>query len=526
MKYTYSRISGRVAAIVITLIIFSLYPASESGAITRGGYPIKSEKYKLPQVIKENLGKATVIFPGTSDMRGQRGNRQIYDTVIMNGIVVDPETETVKAGFNIGIKNSRIAEITDENITGKETINAEGRIVSPGFIDVLSYSPNDIGNKYKIGDGVTTNLAMHGATAHFKSWFDSYSRRKMLVNYGGAVFVGAIRSEMGIGRYSTPTAGQIEKMKAITEQAIKEGGIGISFSPEYLPGTSADEIKGIMNVGKKYGMTSFFHVRYSDMIEPGTNIDAIKEVIGYARETGCPVQVVHIVSTGGTYSMPQSLKLIDDARKEGLDITIDTYPYHYWATYANSARFDDGWQQRFGIGYSELQVGGSREIVTAESFKKFRKLGILLVAYAIPKEDVALSLQPDYCMIGSDCIIEPSLNNHPRGSGCFSRTIGLYSRELKVITLMKAIKMMTLTTARRFEDVAPALKQKARLQVGKDADIVVFDYNTIIDTATVENPASYSKGIEYVMVNGVTVKDLKGIRTGVSPGKPIRSNFK
>ncbi len=117
------------------------------------------------------------------------------------------------------------------------------------------------------------------------------------------------------------------------------------------------------------------------------------------------------------------------------------------------------------------------------------------------------------------------MNNHPRGAGCFARTIGLYARERRVISLMKALKMMTILPARRLDNVAPALQKKGRLRVGMDADITIFDYGEIIDTATAEKTGSYSRGIHYVIVNGVVVKDPHGFRSGVSPGKPIRSYF-
>lgn len=449
-----------------------------------------------------------------------------FDLVIRNGTIIDPETETVKFNYNVGIKGDRITAITREAIHGAEEIDATGLLVTPGFIDILSYSPNDVGNRFKVADGVTTNLAMHGATIDFPGWFKYYDRRTMILNYGGAVLQVGFRHKLGISNYSAPTPGQIEEMKKMTEQAILDGAIGISFSPEYYPGMSTEEIKAVMEVGKKYDLVSFFHVRYATMYGPGgNNIDAINEVIDYARELDASVQIVHINSTGGTFSMAESLKIIEDARREGVDIMVDLYPYNSWATYSNSARFDPGWQERFQISYEDLQVGNSTERLTEESFAKYRKKRVLLIAYAIPDEDVDLALQADYAMIGSDTIIEPHMNNHPRGAGCFARTIGLYARERRVIPLMKALQMMTILPARRLDNVAPALQKKGRLRREMDADITIFDYAEIIDTASAEKTGSYSQGIYYVIVNGAVVKDPHGFRSGVGPGKPIRSYF-
>ncbi|NLY89055.1 MAG: amidohydrolase family protein [Firmicutes bacterium] len=454
------------------------------------------------------------------------GDCELFDLVILNGTVIDPETGTVKFNYNVGIKGEQVEVITRETIHGAEEIDATGLLVTPGFIDILSYSPNDVGNRFKVADGVTTNLAMHGATIDFPGWFKYYARRTMILNYGGAVLQVGFRHKLGIGNYRAPTPRQIEEMKKMTEQAILDGAIGIAFSPEYYPGMSTEEIKAIMEVGKKYDLTSFFHVRYATIYGPGgNNFDAINEVINYARELDASVQIAHINSTGGTFSMAESLKIIEEARREGVDITVDLYPYNSWATYSNSARFDPGWQERFQISYEDLQVGNSTERLTKESFEKYRKKRVLLIAYAIPDEDVDLALQADFAMIGSDTIIEPHMNNHPRGAGCFARTIGLYARERRVIPLMKALKMMTILPARRLDNVAPALQKKGRLREGMDADITIFDYADIIDTATAEKTGSYSRGIHYVIVNGVVVKDPHGFRSGVSPGKPIRSYF-
>jgi N-acyl-D-aspartate/D-glutamate deacylase len=508
-------------------------------ATGEGVYFLATENGKT-SLYYASLKKYLPSLAGTQERPGEEGSQnkdqqeemaqdeagQLFDLVIRNGTVIDPETETVKFNYNVGIKGERVAVITREEIHGAEEIDATGLLVTPGFIDILSYSPNDVGNRFKAADGVTTNLAMHGATIDFPGWFRYYAKRPMILNYGGAVLQVGFRHKLGIGNYDAPTPAQIEKMKKMTEQAILDGAIGIAFSPEYYPGMTPEEIRGIMEVGKKYDLTSFFHARYATMYGPGgNNFDAINEVIGYAKELKASVQIAHINSTGGTFSMPESLRIIEEARREGVDITVDLYPYNSWATYSNSARFDPGWQERFQISYEDLQVGNSTERLTEESFNRYRKKRVLLIAYAIPDEDVELALQADFAMIGSDTIIEPHMNNHPRGAGCFARTIGLYAREKRVISLMKALKMMTILPARRLDNVAPALQRKGRLRVGMDADITVFDYGEIIDTATAEKTGSYSQGIHYVIVNGVVVKDPHGFRSGVSPGKPIRSYF-
>ena len=206
-----------------------------------------------------------------------------------------------------------------------------------------------------------------------------------------------------------------------------------------------------------------------------------------------------------------------------MSITACAYPYPYWASYLNSARFDKGWQKRFRITYGDLQIGGSDERLTEDSFSKYRNLGKLAVAYAIPEEDVVNALRSPLVMIGSDGIIEPGNNNHPRSAGAFTRTLAVYVRELRVLTLMDALEKMTIMQARLLESRVPAFRRKGRLQPGADADIVIFDPEKVNDRATVEQPNRYADGIEYLLVNGKIVKDKRGLKKNVRAGEAIRA---
>jgi N-acyl-D-aspartate/D-glutamate deacylase len=448
-----------------------------------------------------------------------------YDVVIKGGRVMNPETRLDRTGLNVAVQGGTIALVTDRDIKGKKVIDATGLVVSPGFIDNLSYDPNPIGVWNKIADGVTTNIAMHGGTSTPDKWYAYYKRDKPPVNYGASFFYTQARNPLKLSRYATATPEQSAKLVAQAEKALNNGALGISFSLEYVPGVNDKEILPLMRLAYKYNVPVYFHGRFSDMEEPGTNMDTINELIGYARASGAAVHVDHINSTGGTFSMQQSLGMLDQARAQGLDITTCIYPYDYWGTYLNSARFDVGWQERFRISYGDLQIAGTKERLTAESFKKYQKEGKLAVAYAIPPEDVVNSIKASYVMIGSDAILEPGFNNHPRASGTFARTIGLYVREQQAITLMEAIDKMSLMPAKRLEKQAPSLKKKGRIAKGMDADIVVFDYNTIRDLSTVEKPNLVSAGIKYVLVNGQVALSPQGLNKKVRVGQPIRSEF-
>jgi N-acyl-D-aspartate/D-glutamate deacylase len=472
----------------------------------------ESPSDKLPEV-------SVIDQPTASDLG------KTYDVVISNGRVINPETKLDREGLNVAIQGGQIVLVTDQKLKGKRVIDATGLVVSPGFIDNLSYDPNPIGVWNKIADGVTTNIAMHGGTASPEKWYPYYSRNKTPVNFGASFFYTQARNQFRLSRYDTAKPAQTQTLVDQAEKALNNGALGISFSLEYVPGVNDKEILPLMKLAHKYNVPVYFHARYSDMEEPGTNIDALNELIGYARASGAAVHIDHINSTGGTFSMKQSLMMVAGAIAEGLDITSCIYPYDYWGTYLNSARFDIGWQERFRITYKDLQIAGTKERLTAESFRKYQQQGKLAVAYAIPKQDVIDSLKATYVMIGSDAILEPGFNNHPRASGTFARTVGLYVREQKVISLSDAIAKMSLMPAQRLEKQVPALQKKGRIAKGMDADIVIFDYNKISDKSTVEMPQIVSTGIEYVLIDGQVALDEKGIHKEVRSGQPIKSEF-
>ena len=451
------------------------------------------------------------------------GTSVMYDLVVLHGRIMNPETG-LDSVMNVGIVGGSIREISQQPMKGKKVIDATGLVVAPGFIDILSYNPNAVGSWNKIADGVTTNLAMHGGSSNPKAWYAKYERQHPPLNFGASFFYTEARNQFSLTRYQPATREQIQKLVQMAERALQDGSLGISFSPEYVPGISSEEISPLMVLARKYNVPVFFHARYSDMEEPGTNFDALNEIIGYARRSGAAVHVDHINSTGGTFSMKNSLQLIQEARESGLDISACTYPYNFWGTYLNSARFDKGWQQRFHISYGDLQLAGSTERLNEQSFKKYQKEGKLAVAYAIPEEDIVTALASPFVMIGSDAILGPGYNNHPRASGTFARTVGLYARERKVISLMDAIAKMTLMPARRLELGSEAMKRKGRIAAGADADITIFNPTEIRDRSTVEHPEYQSAGIEYVVVNGQIVKDPAGIHKNVRAGRPIRNS--
>jgi len=450
----------------------------------------------------------------------------VFSTVINGGRVIDPESGYDEV-VNVGIDGGTITAISPAGLVGTTTIDAAGLVVSPGFIDLLSYEPNDYGVWFKVADGVTTNIGMHGINMVAEDFFTYFGdpERRPPVHYGGA-FDNPYMREINAMGSSEATMAQIQKLEQQLEDGFGNGWLGLDVEPEYTPWVTTEEITALARVAKRFELPVFFHARYSSPDEPGkNNAAALAEVLQVASETGASVHIDHITSTGGTFTMDESIATLDAARAAGLDVTACAYPYDFWATYLASARFAPGWQERFRIGYQDLAIPGTGERLTESSFRTYQQQNKLVAAYAIPEADVRTALSTSWIMLGSDGILEPGNNNHPRAAGTFARTLGKYVRDEQLLDLRDALAKMTYLPALRLQSRCPSMRRKGRLQLGADADITLFDPTTVIDRATVDNPAQESVGIEWVLVSGTPVKTPAGIDRSQRLGNPIRPDL-
>jgi dihydroorotase len=451
--------------------------------------------------------------------------RNEVEILIRNGRVMDPETRT-DAVLAVAVDQGRIVALGPEAeaLQGRSEIDAHGLVVAPGFIDLLArLTPDEESQRYKVMDGVTAVFNMHGGPVNIPTYFKSFAQAGgSYIHYGTTVGHNPLRRAVDASDRSEPsTPEQVEHMKLLAAQAIREGAVGIGFGINYVPGASYEEVLALFEVAAEYGVPCHLHVRYKGSVFPETIVAALQEVITAAAVTGVSVQVVHLGSSG-VGSMEIALRMIDGARRHGIDIAADVYPYLANSTNLASAIYDPGWEERFGgITYSGIQLVESGERLTKETFEKYRKEGAQIITHFIPEGEVIAAYQNPHVLVASDGIIRRG-KGHPRGAGTFARFLGRYVREKKTVPLMEGLRKITLLPAQRLEQGAPVMRRKGRVQLGADADLTIFDPNVIIDRATYDNPAQYSAGIRYVLVNGVVVVDQGMLVEHLKPGRAIK----
>ena len=456
---------------------------------------------------------------------------QQYDLVLAGGRVMDPDTN-LDAVRNIGVNGNRIAAISAAPLRGRDTIDVKGLVVAPGFIDLHSHGQTPENYRLKAYDGVTTALELEVGVGPVPAWY-AEREGKALVNFGASSgFIPAAIAAMhdsgtflprdqAVTRRATP-----EESRQIIERVRKgldQGAIGIGFGLEYVPKAPRQDILDLFAVAAQRGMPCFVHLRHQGLAEPGV-LDGLQEVIADAASTGASLHVVHITSAGRTLTA-SALKMIDGARAHGLDVTTEFYPYPAAMTGIESAVFNEGWQERMGVTYNDIVWIKTNERLTAESFARYRKQGGMVVIYGIPEAAIKLAIASPYTMVASDGLIEEG-KGHPRGAGTFARVAGHYARDEHALTLMEAVRKMSLLPAQRLEKAVPAMRAKGRIKVGADADLVAFDAAKVIDRATFNEPALPSAGFQLVIVMGKPVirdgQMLSGRFPGVGVRAPIR----
>lgn len=448
---------------------------------------------------------------------------QQYDTVITGGRVIDPET-----GFdairNVAIQGAKIAAISDAPLQGRTIIDAHGLVVTAGFIDIHQHGQTPENYAFKARDGVTTALEMEVGVSPVDAWYRA-REGKSLINFGASTGHIPVRMavmhdtgtflprDAAVNTVATPQ--QLAAILSSLRQGLDEGALGIGMGIAYVPAATREEIFRVFQLAAARKTPVYVHLRSSGPVEPG-GIDALQEVISDAAAAGSSLHVMHITSTELAETR-FALEMIHTAAKHNLDFTTEAYPYTAGMTDISSAIFSPGWRQRNGgIGFQDLQWAATGERLTADSFERYRKLGGMVAIHSIPEEAVRIAMADPDVIVASDGILDHG-KGHPRAAGAYARVLGKYVREDHVLSLMEALRKMSYLPAQRLN-----LSTKGRLQVGADADITIFDAAGVTDRATFENPAQYSDGIPYVIVNGVLVVKDSRIQENAFPGRAVR----
>lgn len=498
-----------------------------------------------------------------------------YDILITNGKIIDGTGNSWYYG-SVAVKDGKIVAI-GRNVSGsaKKTIDVAGLIVAPGFIDVHTHLEDDEAKdpeaKSFIYDGVTTCITGNCGSSNvnigkYFRWIDSL---KLSINVASLIGHNDVRKAvMGrANRDATPE--EMKRMDDIVEQAMKDGAVGLSTGLQYIPGayTKTPEVVELAKVAAKYNGVYASHMRYE-----GDSIEySINETITVGREANIPVEISHFKCSGQNNwgRSKETVGMVEAARKEGIEVTIDQYPYTASSTSVSilipEAVLADG-QDSIN---ARLQRPEIRSYVTNELLNILKRRKLKHFAYAVvanfapdttyngksieqinlmkgrkhtakaeaetimdivsagsasavfhgmSEDDVKYIMKYPFNMIASDASIRVMGAGmpHPRGYGTNARVLGKYVREEKVISLEEAIRRMTSLPAQKFQ-----LKDRGLLREGYAADIVIFDDKQVEDVSTFDKPHAYSRGFHFVIVNGVlTVEQEK--HTGARNGHALK----
>lgn len=472
--------------------------------------------------------------------------------LLKNGILVDG-TGARPRRADVLIVGDRIAKVAP-NLRERSdvAIDAGGKVVAPGFIDTHSHADGGIledpDAETQIRQGITTSIVGQdgGSNLPLADWFEKLQKKPVALNLASFVGHGTVRGQaMGKDYKRNATPAEVRKMAALVTQEMKAGALGLSSGLEYDPGLYSDisEVIALARAASRFGGIYISHVRD----EENEALTSFKELIRIAKEGHLPAQISHIkLGSSPVWGKTREVfQLMDDARKHGLDITADVYPYAYWQSsivviiptreWGNRALWETGLKEIGGAGNVLLSryepdpswqgktlaeisrltgkdpVTVIQEIVSKTHGEK--PAGESVVVTAMRERDLRAFIAHPRIMFCTDGGLR---GTHPRGAGSYPRVLGKYVREEKVLSLEEAVRKMTSLPAWRM-----GLRDRGALKPGMKADVVLFDPKTIHDTATPKDPRAAPVGLTDVLVNGVPVL-LDGKHTGAHPGQVLR----
>uniref|UniRef100_A0A7S2ZW01 Amidohydrolase 3 domain-containing protein n=1 Tax=Rhodosorus marinus TaxID=101924 RepID=A0A7S2ZW01_9RHOD len=488
----------------------------------------------------------------------------MYDLVIANGRVMDPET-LFDSVANVGVLDGQIATISKDALDGKDTIDATGLVVAPGFVDGHSHSSNDrFGVKKGLQDGRTTQLDLEAGAWPIDAYYDRMEGRAQ-ANYGATVGHLLIRDDLfskivastgnlflevwkSKGEWSvrTATSDEVDTIVNLAESGLKAGALGIGTPVGYaVSGVSAYEMNRVWTLAGKYKSFATVHGRFSSKALPTEGVLGIMEAIGNARTSGAGL-IVHHYHAQVLSQVSEMAKIVDDANASGAKFILEVYPYTFGSSIMMADYLHpDNYQNRMGHTYEDITLVRTMKPLTKEIYEREMREnpGATILFEHCREEDMVKALAWPTVCIGSDSVPyidsngshdeegvttvpydtpDEEAHGHPRSAGSYAKVFR-YAREQKIMPLMTAVSKTSYLLCKFLEDNGvPQMAKKGRIQVGCDADITIFDPDTIRDNATRENGAAASSGIPHVIVNGTPIVRNSTIVEGVYPGRAIR----
>lgn len=510
------------------------------------------------------LGIAAALLSATWGASAATGDAA-YDLVISGGRVLDPETG-LDAVRDVGIRGGRIVAVSELPLAGQQVFDAGGLVVAPGFVDLHSHAVNTLfGSRMQVLDGVTTQLELENGVLPVDAWYERMAAEGRPANYGAtaswtyariAAMTG-VPPEPTIGYYlraqgnthwmrDPAEAAQREQIVGYLAEGLRQGALGVGVNAGYAPGYDIREMKAVHELAARYdGRPVVYHLRHMGVGADKSAYSAIVEVLGLTAATGGTAHVCHINSSSGV-DVANTLSLLRAARGQGMRVTTEAYPYGAGSTVIGADFLrDPDFPARLGHGPEAIVYLPTGERVA--SMERLRELqaadpGGLILRHFLDLSDAERKRLLDDVMVDPMVIVAsdampwlagrrflqgewpppPGAMAHPRSAGTFARFLRTYVREEGRLTLLEALRKMTLDPAQALEAASPDFRRKGRLQPGADADIVVFDPERIADRATYERPAAGSAGFALVLVGGTAVVRDDSLVPGSLPGRPLR----